>query len=106
MDLAFVFGLSHLIHNDAVRVDSGMLKDDVSWSEDDIVFADYVITLWTNFAKYGYTWIDRFIHFKRSSIKLIVTEHLKLYLLTALGLPGRDTMYIGTVCQCHWRRLN
>jgi len=54
MDLAFVFGLPHLIRSDAVRVDSGMLKDQVSWTDDDIVFADYVMTLWTNFAKYKY----------------------------------------------------
>jgi len=36
-----------------VRNDSGIFFDAIGYTQEDIDYADYQITLWTNFAKYG-----------------------------------------------------
>ena len=52
-ELPYVWGYGKLLNNQAVRDDSGIHFDIVGWTEEDITYADYQITLWTNFAKYG-----------------------------------------------------
>lgn len=52
-ELPYVWGYGKLLNNQAVRDDSGITFDIVGWTEEDILYADYQITLWTNFAKYG-----------------------------------------------------
>ena len=52
-EINFVFGNSKLVNNPAVRVDSGILTDVIEWTPEDALYSDYMITLWTNFAKYG-----------------------------------------------------
>lgn len=53
-ELSYVFGNAYLLINPKVRDDSGMYFDSIGWVKDDMVYADYVQTLWTNFAKYKY----------------------------------------------------
>lgn len=52
-EVPYVFGLSKLINNPAVREDSGIFFDALGYTQEDAIYADYQITLWTNFAKYG-----------------------------------------------------
>ncbi len=43
-----------LLLNEAVRNDSGIHFDIIKWTEDeDVPYADFVATAWTNFAKTG-----------------------------------------------------
>jgi len=52
-ELPYVWGYGKLLDNPAVRDDSGIHYDIIGWTQEDIDYADYQITLWTNFAKYG-----------------------------------------------------
>jgi len=52
-ELPYVWGYGKLLNNPAVREDSGIFFDIVGWTDEDIAYADYQITLWTNFAKYA-----------------------------------------------------
>jgi carboxylesterase type B len=52
-ELPYVWGYGKLLNNPEVREDSGIFYDIVGWTDEDITYADYQITLWTNFAKYG-----------------------------------------------------
>jgi len=51
-ELSYVWAYPLLLNNAAVRVDSGITFDIIGWVDDDIVYSDYVQTLWSNFAKY------------------------------------------------------
>lgn len=52
-EIPYVWGYGKLLNNQAVRDDSGIHYDVVGWTPEDATYADYQITLWTNFAKYG-----------------------------------------------------
>lgn len=52
-ELPYVWGYGKLLNNQAVRDDSGIQFDIVGWTQEDADYADFQITLWTNFAKYG-----------------------------------------------------
>jgi len=52
-ELPYVWGYGHLLQNPLVREDSGINFDAIGWTPEDSVYADYIQTLWTNFAKYG-----------------------------------------------------
>jgi len=39
--------------NPDVRNDSGIYSDSIPYVPEDVTYAKYVQTLWTNFAKYG-----------------------------------------------------
>jgi carboxylesterase type B len=52
-ELPYVWGYGKLLNNPEVREDSGIYYDIVGWTDEDIAYADYQITLWTNFAKYA-----------------------------------------------------
>jgi len=52
-ELPYVWGYGYLLINEAVRDDSGIHFDILGWVPEDMVYADFVQTLWTNFAKYG-----------------------------------------------------
>jgi carboxylesterase type B len=53
-ELPYVWGYPRLLHNQAVRNDSGMHIDPVGWVDpEDIEYTDYFQTMWTNFAKTG-----------------------------------------------------
>ncbi len=52
-ELPYMWGLSLLQYNDAVRNDSEIFFDIIDWTEEDAEYSTYVQTLWTNFAKYG-----------------------------------------------------
>jgi len=49
----FVFGNAYLTINPDVRNDSAMYYDSFGYTIEDMIYARYVQTLWTNFAKYG-----------------------------------------------------
>jgi len=52
-ELPYVWGYGYLLTNPEVRNDSGIYFDAIGWTPEDRPYADYVQTLWTNFAKYG-----------------------------------------------------
>jgi carboxylesterase type B len=52
-ELPYVWGYGYLLVNPEVRDDSGIHFDIVGWVDEDITYANYVQTLWSNFAKYG-----------------------------------------------------
>jgi len=52
-ELQFVWGNSYLAFNPDVRNDSGIYFDSIFYIEEEVAYAKYVQTLWTNFAKYG-----------------------------------------------------
>jgi len=52
-ELPYVWGYGYLPTNPMVRQESGIFYDALGWTPEDAVYADYVQTLWTNFAKYG-----------------------------------------------------
>ena len=52
-ELPYVWGYGKLLTNPEVRQDSGITFDIVGWTPEDALYADYQITLWTNFAKYS-----------------------------------------------------
>jgi len=52
-ELPYVWGYGYLLTNPLVRQASGIFYDAVGWTPEDSVYADYVQTLWSNFAKYG-----------------------------------------------------
>ena len=51
-EINYVFGIVFLSMNEAVRNDSGM-GFNVTHTQEDLDFSEYIMTLWTNFAKYG-----------------------------------------------------
>ena len=53
MELPYMMGYPLLQLNPEIKKDSGIF-DIIPWDEEDIEWAEYGITLWTNFAKYGY----------------------------------------------------
>ena len=57
VELAYVWGFPFIADNAAVRRDNGNLTLDLGvplrFSDEDRDFADFTMTLWTNFAKYG-----------------------------------------------------
>jgi carboxylesterase type B len=52
-ELPYVFGYPKLLNNQAVRDDCGIQWDIVGWTPEDVPYADFQITLWANFAKFG-----------------------------------------------------
>jgi len=52
-ELPYVWGYGYLLINEAVRDDSGIHFDALGWTPEDMTYAFYVETLWSNFAKYG-----------------------------------------------------
>jgi len=58
-EIPYVFGFPNVINNPDVRTDTGMLRDAIAWNENDVIFSDYVMILWTNFAKYGFVFCVR-----------------------------------------------
>jgi len=52
-ELPYVWGYGHLLTNRSVRQDSQINFDIIGWTPEDAVYADYIQTLWSNFAKYG-----------------------------------------------------
>ena len=52
-ELFYVWGNGYLTINPDVRNDSAMYYDQIGFTPEDITYAKYVQTLWTNFAKYG-----------------------------------------------------
>ena len=57
VELAYVWGFPFLAANEAVRRDNANLTLDlgvpVAFSNLDKAYADFTMTLWTNFAKFG-----------------------------------------------------
>ena len=53
MELPYIFGYPFLKLNPEVRNDTLMFFDVFDWNEEDIEYADFMMTLWTNFAKFG-----------------------------------------------------
>ena len=52
-ELPYVFGWSLMQTAPQVRADSRILLDIMQYNEEDIQYANFVMDLWTNFAKYG-----------------------------------------------------
>jgi len=52
-ELPYVWGYGYLLINPDVRDDSEIHYDVLGWTPEDITYANYVETLWTNFAKTG-----------------------------------------------------
>jgi len=52
-ELPYVWGYGYFLTNPLVRQQSQIVYDVVGWTPEDAVYADYVQTLWSNFAKYG-----------------------------------------------------
>jgi len=52
-ELAYVWAYSYLLINPLVRDDSGIHFDILGWTPEDITYSNYVLTLWSNFGKYG-----------------------------------------------------
>lgn len=52
-ELPYVWSYAHLLNNPDVRDDSEIYFDIIGWTPEDITYADYVSTLFTNFAKYN-----------------------------------------------------
>ncbi len=52
-ELPYVFGWPLLQNNFEIRLDCGIILDIIQWDEEDIEWSDYIMTMWTNFAKYG-----------------------------------------------------
>ena len=52
-ELPYVWCYGCLLINPEVREDSEMTVDIVGWTTEDILYGEYVMTLWTNFAKFG-----------------------------------------------------
>ena len=48
-----MWGWPWLKLNRNIQFDSGILLNIIDWDEKDIQWAEFVMTLWTNFAKYG-----------------------------------------------------
>ena len=52
-DINFVWGIVFLSMNEAVRNNSGMVGYNVTHTQKDLDYSEYIMELWTNFAKYG-----------------------------------------------------
>ena len=52
-ELPYVFGWANMKLAPQVRLDSRILIDIFDYNEEDFQYADYMMDLWTNFAKYG-----------------------------------------------------
>jgi carboxylesterase type B len=52
-ELPYVWGYGQLQDNQAVRDDSEIHFDIVGWTPEDVPYANYVSTLWSNFAAFG-----------------------------------------------------
>ncbi|CAH1789337.1 unnamed protein product [Owenia fusiformis] len=52
-ELPYVWGWSWLQFNENVRNQTGMILDPIEWNQEDAEYADYVMTMWSNFAKFG-----------------------------------------------------
>ena len=52
-EIPYVWGYTYLRNNDEARQQSGINLDLLTGDDDDIPYADYIQTLWTNFAKFG-----------------------------------------------------
>jgi hypothetical protein len=53
--MPYVWGLPKLIRNSKVTAESGMYVAAAGgWTQEDISYADFIMDLWTNFAKYGF----------------------------------------------------
>lgn len=53
LDLPYVFGYPMLEDNPLVRNDTQMWRDPIDWTDEDEEVADFVMDMWTNFAKFG-----------------------------------------------------
>ena len=51
-ELPFVFGWANMKLAPQVRADSRILIDILDYREEDFAYADFIMDLWTNFAKY------------------------------------------------------
>jgi len=51
-ELMYVWANAYLVTNPAVREDT-QIQDTLGYTEEDRIYADYVETLWSNFAKFG-----------------------------------------------------
>lgn len=55
IEMSYVWGLPKLFRNSLVTADIGMYAAAAGgWTQEDITYADFIIGLWTNFAKYGF----------------------------------------------------
>ena len=54
-DLQFVFGRAFLWDNPGALNHSGIALDDTVYTDYDRHYSRFMMTLWTNFAKYGYS---------------------------------------------------
>ena len=52
-ELPYVFGWSLMKLAPQVRADSRILLDIMDYNDEDEEYADFIMDLWTNFAKYG-----------------------------------------------------
>ncbi len=58
-EIPYVFGWPLLQKHFNVRLDSGIIVDLIQWDDRDIEWAEYMMTLWTNFAKYGLVFFSK-----------------------------------------------
>lgn len=53
MEIPYIFGLPFIKDNPTVRAES-QIEDILPWDKSDQEWSDYMMDLWTNFAKYRY----------------------------------------------------
>ena len=53
-ELPYVFGWANMKLAPQVRVDARIPIDVMNYNEEDFLYTDFTMDLWTNFAKFGY----------------------------------------------------
>ena len=53
-DMAYTFGYPLLQFNDAVKNNTGLTFAPIDYDDTDVAVSEMIITMWTNFAKFGY----------------------------------------------------
>jgi Carboxylesterase family len=77
-EITYVFGFPKMINNPAVTVDIHEFSNMTNCTADDIAFSDYMMTLWTNFAKYGWEYV---VHFEFHDCSCSLSKSLSRQLL-------------------------
>lgn len=57
LELGPLFGAAYLPDNPDVRNDTGLYYDPIIYNDFDKEYSEFIRTLWTNFAKFGYACI-------------------------------------------------
>ena len=53
-DVPYTFGYPLLQFNDDVKNNTGLMSAHIDYDDTDVAVTEFMMTMWTNFAKFGY----------------------------------------------------